>query len=166
MSDLERAFAAQSRQIGLHLGHSPWILVDQARIDAFSKITEDQQFIHVDPARARAETSFDGTIAHGFLTLSMASRMAHDTLPNLPGQVMNLNAGFDRLRFISPLPSGQRIRGAFTLKEVTKSKANQMRVVTELTVEIEHSETPALVADWINIAVFSHAHPSHEGQQI
>ena len=166
MSHLERAFAAQSRHIGMYLGHSSWILVDQARIDAFATITEDQQFIHVDPARARAETPFDCTIAHGFLTLSMASRMAQDTLPNLPGQVMNLNAGFDRLRFISPLPSGQRIRGAFTLKEVTKSKANQMRVVTELTVEIEHSETPALVADWINIAVFSHAHPSHEGQQI
>ena len=166
MSDLEQAFAAQSRQIGMHLGHSPWILVDQARIDAFAKITEDQQFIHVDPARARAETPFDGTIAHGFLTLSMASRMAQDTLPNLPGQVMNLNAGFDRLRFISPLPSGQRIRGAFTLKEVTKPKANHLRVVTELTVEIEHSDTAALVADWINIAVFSAAHPNNEGQQI
>ena len=166
MSDLERAFAAQSRQIGMHLGHSPWILVDQARIDAFAKITEDQQFIHVDPARARAETPFDGTIAHGFLTLSMASRMAQDTLPNLPGQVMNLNAGFDRLRFILPLPSGQRIRGAFTLKEVIKSKANHLRLVTQLTVEIEHCDTPALVADWINIAVFSPAHPSNEGQQI
>lgn len=166
MSDLEQAFAAQSRQIGMHLGDSPWILVDQARIDAFAKITEDQQFIHVDPARARAETPFDGTIAHGFLTLSMASRMVQDTLPNLPGQVMNLNAGFDRLRFISPLPSGQRIRGAFTLKEVTKSKANHLRVVTELTVEIEHSDTAALVADWINIAVFSGAHPNNEGQQI
>ena len=101
MSDLERAFAAQSRQIGMRLGHSPWILIDQARIDAFAKITEDQQFIHVDPARARAETPFDGTIAHGFLTLSMASRMAQETLPNLPGQIMNLNAGFNRLRFLS-----------------------------------------------------------------
>ena len=79
---------------------------------------------------------------------------------------MNLNAGFDRLRFISPLPSGQRIRGAFTLKEVTKSKANHLRLVTELTVEIEHSDTPALIADWINIAVFSPAYPSHEGRQI
>jgi acyl dehydratase len=129
MSDLDLAFAAQSRQIGVHLGHSPWILIDQARIE--------------------------GTVAHGFLTLAMASRMAQDTLPQLPGQVMNLNAGFDRLRFIAPLPSGHRIRGAFMLKNVTKTQANHLRMVTELTVEIEHSDTPALVADWINVAVFS-----------
>ena len=166
MSDLEQAFAAQSGQIGVHLGHSPWILIDQARIDAFAEITEDQQFIHVDPARARAETPFEGTVAHGFLTLSMASRMAQDTLPNLPGQVMNLNAGFDRLRFISPLPSGRRIRGAFKLKDVTKTQANHLRIVTELTVEIEHSDTPALVADWINVAVFSAPQPRHEARQI
>ena len=142
------------------------MMIDHKRITAFADVTEDHQFIHLDSDRAVAETSFDGTIAHGFLTLSLASRMAQDTLPNLPGQVMNLNAGFDRLRFISPLPDGQRIRGAFTLKEVTKSKANHLRMVTELTVEIEHSDTPALVADWINIAVFSPAHPSNEGQQI
>ena len=166
MSDLEQAFAAQSGQIGVHLGHSPWILIDQARIDAFAEITEDQQFIHVDPARARAETPFEGTVAHGFLTLSMASRMAQDTLPNLPGQVMNLNAGFDRLRFISPLPSGCRIRGAFKLKEVTKTQANHLRMVTELIVEIEHSDTPALVADWINVGVFSAPHPSNEARHI
>ena len=87
MSDLERAFAAQSGQIGMHLGHSPWILVDQARIDAFAKITEDQQFIHVDPARAQAETPFDGTIAHGFLTLSMASRVAKTRCPICPAKL-------------------------------------------------------------------------------
>ena len=166
MSDLDRAFAAQSGQIGLRLGHSSWILVDQARIDAFAKITDDHQFIHVDPARARAETPFEGTVAHGFLTLSMASRMAQETLPNLPGQIMNLNAGFNRLRFLSPLPSGRRIRGAFILKEVTKTQANHLRMVTELTVEIEHSDTPALVADWINVAVFSAPQPSHEARQI
>ena len=101
----------------------------------------------------------------------MASRMAQDTLPNLPGQVMNLNAGFDRLRFISPLPSGHRIRGAFKLKEVTKTQANHLRIMTELTVEIEHSDTPALVADWINVAIFSQpqaqaqAQPSSEARR-
>lgn len=165
MSDLELAFAAQSRQIGVYLGRSPWILIDQARIDGFAAITEDHQFIHVDPVRAREETPFEGTVAHGFLTLAMASRMAQDTLPQLPGQVMNLNAGFDRLRFIAPLPSGHRIRGAFMLKDVTKTQANHLRMVTELTVEIEHSDTPALVADWINVAVFSQPQPSSEARR-
>jgi len=148
--------------IGTKFEPGPWIEVTQDRINTFADCTEDHQFIHVDPARARAETPFEGTVAHGFLTLSMASRMAQETLPNLPGQIMNLNAGFTLLLFLSPLPSGRRIRGAFILKEVTKTQANHLRMVTELTIEIEHSETPALVADWINVAVFSPPRPSKE----
>jgi acyl dehydratase len=129
-------------------------LIDQARIDAFADITEDPQFIHIDAARATAETPFGGTVAHGFLTLSMASRMVQDTIAPFEGQVMNLNAGFDRLRFLTPVRSGSRIRGVFKLKDVKQTSATQLRIVTTLTIEIESATKPALVADWVNVTVF------------
>ena len=154
MSDLQNAYVAQSLLIGETLGHSPWLLIDQARINTFADITEDPQFIHIDAARAATETPFGGTVAHGFLTLSMASRMMQDTVEPFEGQVMNLNAGFDRLRFLSPLRGGSRIRGVFELKELKQTSSNQLRMVTKLTIEIEGADKPALVADWINVAVF------------
>jgi acyl dehydratase len=154
MSDLQNAYATQSLLIGKTLGRSPWLLIDQARIDAFADITEDPQFIHIDAARATAETPFGGTVAHGFLTLSMASRMVQDTIAPFEGQVMNLNAGFDRLRFLTPVRSGSRIRGVFKLKDVKQTSATQLRIVTTLTIEIESATKPALVADWANVAVF------------
>ena len=91
---------------------SRWLTVDQARIDAFAKVTEDEQFIHVDPKRA-AETAFGGTVAHGFLTLSLLSAMAYSALPRIEGAVHGVNYGFDRVRFVRPVPSGSRVRGAF-----------------------------------------------------
>jgi acyl dehydratase len=154
MSNLKNAYATQSLLIGKTLGRSPWLLIDQARIDAFADITEDPQFIHIDAARATAETPFGGTVAHGFLTLSMASRMVQDTIAPFEGQVMNLNAGFDRLRFLTPVRSGSRIRGVFKLKDVKQTSATQLRIVTTLTIEIESATKPALVADWANVAVF------------
>ena len=154
MSDLQNAYVAQSLLIDETLGHSPWLLIDQARINAFADITEDPQFIHIDAARAVTETPFGGTVAHGFLTLSMASRMMQDIIEPFDGQVMNLNAGFDRLRFLSPLRSGSRIRGVFELKEVKQTSSNQLRIVRKLTIEIEGADKPALVADWVNVAVF------------
>ena len=155
MSNLQNAYATQSLLIGKTLGRSPWLLIDQARIDAFADITEDPQFIHTDAARAAAETPFGGTVAHGFLTLSMASRMMQDTVGPFEGQVMNLNAGFDRLRFLTPLRSGSRIRGVFELKELKQTSASQLRMVTTLTIEIEGTDKPALLADWVNVVVFS-----------
>jgi acyl dehydratase len=154
MSNLKNAYATQSLLIGKTLGRSPWLLINQARIDAFADITEDPQFIHIDAARATAETPFGGTVAHGFLTLSMASRMVQDTIAPFEGQVMNLNAGFDRLRFLTPVRSGSRIRGVFKLKDVKQTSATQLRIVTTLTIEIESATKPALVADWANVAVF------------
>jgi acyl dehydratase len=154
MSDLQNAYATQSLLLGKTLGRSPWLLMDQARIDAFADTTEDPQFIHIDAARATAETPFGGTVAHGFLTLSMASRMVQDTIAPFEGQVMNLNAGFDRLRFLTPVRSGSRIRGVFKLKDVKQTSATQLRIVTTLTIEIESATKPALVADWANVAVF------------
>src|SRR5665213_2409439 len=100
---------------GTETGVSKWFTIDQKRIDAFAEITEDRQFIHVDPDAARA-TPFGGTIAHGFLTLSMFSAFASDALPRIDGLAMGVNYGFEKLRFLSPVPAGARIRGRFRLE--------------------------------------------------
>jgi acyl dehydratase len=100
---------------------SRWMTVDQARIDAFAKVTEDEQFIHVDPDRA-AETVFGATIAHGFLTLSLLSAMAYSALPRIEGAAHGVNYGFDRVRFVSPVPSGIRVRGHFMLRAVRDNR--------------------------------------------
>src|SRR4051812_37288432 len=101
-------------KVGQEVGVSGWILVDQARIDAFADATEDPQFIHVDPVAA-AKTPFGGTIAHGFLTLSLLSRMAADAMVAPEGMKMGVNYGLDRVRFLAPVRSGKRVRGRFTL---------------------------------------------------
>ena len=100
--------------VGKQIGLSDWITVDQARIDAFAAVTEDHQFIHVDPARA-AQTPFGGTIAHGFLTLSLLSAMHYNAIPDIAGTLHAVNYGFERIRFLSPVRSGVRIRGRFVL---------------------------------------------------
>ena len=100
--------------IGQEVGLSRWFELDQGRIDAFARITEDEQYIHVDPERAAA-TPFGGTIAHGFLTLSLLSAMTYDAVPPLEGVLMGVNYGFDKLRFLAPVMSGSRVRGRFKL---------------------------------------------------
>ena len=139
--------------VGQEVGLSRWITIDQARIDAFAKITEDEQFIHVDPERARA-TPFGGTIAHGFLTLSLASAMAEAVAP-LDGVVMGVNYGFDKLRFLAPVPAGSRVRGRFILMSA-ENKGVQDGVTRwllkhALTVEIEGGDKPALMAEWLSM---------------
>src|SRR5580692_7213184 len=101
---------------GSETGVSRWFTIDQKRIDAFAEITEDRQFIHIDPEAARA-TPFGGTIAHGFLTLAMLSAMAKDALPPLAGVALGVNYGLDRLRFLTPVKAGARVRGRFALTE-------------------------------------------------
>ena len=133
---------------------SRWLTVDQARIDAFAKTTEDEQFIHVDPERA-AETAFGGTVAHGFLTLSLLSAMAYSALPRIEGAAHGVNYGFDRLRFISPVRSGSRVRGRFTLTEASLRKPNELLSRTSVSVEIEGEQKPALAADWIGLIYFA-----------
>lgn len=136
--------------IGQEVGVSRWISVDQARIDAFADITEDRQFIHVDPEAARA-TPFGGTIAHGFLTLSLASVMSYDATPPLEGAVMGVNYGFDRLRFLAPVPAGARVRGRFRLLSAEDRGEGRWLLKHELTVEIEGGDKPALVAEWLSM---------------
>ena len=137
-------------KVGAEIGVSGWILVDQARIDAFATATEDPQFIHVDP-EAAARTPFGGTIAHGFLTLSLLSRMAADVMLRPEGVKMGVNYGLDRVRFLAPVRSGKRVRGRFTLKSVGEKRPGQWQFLHAVTVEIEEEEKPALLADWIGM---------------
>lgn len=136
--------------IGQEVGVSRWIEVDQARIDAFARITEDEQFIHVDPERAKA-TPFGGTIAHGFLTLSLASAMSYDAVAPLEGVVMGVNYGFDKLRFLAPVPAGSKVRGRFKLLSAEDKGGGRWLLKHELTVEIEGAEKPALIAEWLGM---------------
>jgi len=137
------------------VGVSSWHLVDQSRIDAFAGVIEDHQFIHVDPERARRETSFGTTVAHGFLTMSLLSIMSYEVMPVISGTTMGVNYGFDKLRFISPVRAGSRVRGHFTLIEAKLRKATELLSRTNVTVEIEGEQKPALVADWIGLIYFA-----------
>ena len=136
--------------IGGEVGVSKWFDVTQARIDAFADCTEDHQFIHVDPKAARA-TPFGGTIAHGFLTLSLASAMSYDAVAPLDGVVMGVNYGFDKLRFLAPVPAGSRIRGRFKLLSADDKGSGRWLLKHELTVEIDGADKPALIADWLGM---------------
>lgn len=138
--------------IGTEVGVSDWITVDQARIDAFADITEDRQFIHVDPEAAKA-TPFGGTIAHGFLTLSLLSRMSFDAVAPLQGVVMGVNYGFDKVRFLAPVPSGSRVRGRFRLLSAEPKGGGRWVLKHEVSVEIEGGDKLALMAEWLGMQV-------------
>ena len=137
-------------KIGDEVGVSGWLTVDQARIDAFADATEDHQFIHVDPAAAAA-AGFGGTIAHGFLSLSLLSRMAAEAILLPDGLKMALNYGFDRVRFLAPVKSGKRVRGRFTLDSVEEKAPGQILLRHTVTVEIEGEDKPALTAVWLGL---------------
>lgn len=141
--------------VGSEIGVSLWHLIDQKRIDAFAETTEDHQFIHVDPERAARDTPFGTTIAHGFLTLSMLSVFNYEVIPKIAGATMGVNYGFDKLRFISPVRAGSRIRGRFTLTEAKMRAANELFSRTSVSVEIEGEDKPALAADWIGLVYFA-----------
>ncbi|MGX5664595.1 MaoC family dehydratase [Rhizobium daejeonense] len=140
--------------VGEEIGLSSWITVDQTMIDAFAGATNDHQFIHVDPVRAAAETSFGGTIAHGFLTLSLLSAMNYDCLPKIREQTMGINYGFDKIRFMSPVRCDKRIRGHFVLSEARFRGAGMVMTTYDVSIEIEGEKKPALTATWITIVQF------------
>jgi acyl dehydratase len=145
---------AYQAMVGKEIGVSSWHLIDQPRIDTYAGVTEDHQFIHVDPERAK-ETAFGTTIAHGFLTMSMLSVMSYEVMPAIAGTTMGVNYGFDKLRFISPVRSGKRVRGRFVLAEAKLRKPNELQSRTNVTVEIEGEDKPALVADWLGLIYFA-----------
>ena len=139
-------------RLGQEVGVSSWITIDQPRIDAFADATEDRQFIHVDP-EAAAQTPFGGTIAHGFLSLSLLSRMGAEAMLVPQGLKMGVNYGLDRVRFIAPVRSGRRVRGRFTLDSVDEKVPGQWLLRHTVTVEIEGKDKPALTAVWLALIV-------------
>jgi acyl dehydratase len=146
---------AYQKMVGQEIGVSSWHVVDQSRIDSYADVIEDHQFIHVDPERAKKETAFGTTVAHGFLTMSLLSIMSYEVMPVVSGTTMGVNYGFDKLRFISPVRSGSRVRGRFTLAEASLRKPKELQSRTHVTVEIKGEEKPALVADWIGLIYFA-----------
>jgi acyl dehydratase len=139
--------------VGSELGLSDWMEVPQSRIDKFADATDDHQFIHVDPERA-AETPFGGTIAHGFLTLSLLSAMNYNCVPRVREQTMGINYGFDKVRFMAPVPAGARVRGRFVLESARFRGAGMLMATYMVTIEIENAKKPALVANWQTIIQF------------
>ncbi len=138
-------------KIGQELGVSEWAVMTQDRISQFADVTEDHQFIHVDAEKAKMFTPFGGTIAHGFLTLSMLSRFAETGLPAVEGAKMGMNYGLNKVRFLSPVPSGAKIRGRFTLSSAVEKNPGQLLLCHTITVEIEGGAKPAAVAEWLSL---------------
>lgn len=150
--------ANQGKEIGL----SPWRVVSQQMIDQFADATDDHQFIHVDPQRAARETPFGGTIAHGFLSLSLLSAMTFETLPPLEGAGVGINHGFDKIRFIAPVKSGARIRTRFVLANVNARPSGWVHIDYDVTIEVENSLKPALTARWLTLTKLEPEEPPHE----
>ena len=134
-------------QVGMLLGVSDWIVIEQSIIDEFADVTRDWQFIHIDPVRAK-ETPFGGTIAHGLLTLSLVSAMSFTAVPAIAGAQMVINYGFNSIRFISPVLSGGRVRGSFTLKQFIERQPRQWQSTLGVRVDIENVLKPTLIAEW------------------
>ena len=130
--------------IGQEVGVSDWLQVTQQMIDRFAELTGDDQWIHVDVERAKNETPFGSTIAHGFLTVSLLSRLSRQAVEVRGDFKMRINYGFNRLRFVSPVPAGSRIRARFTAQKVTDNEVTWL-----VTVEVEGSQKPAIVAEWL-----------------
>ena len=142
-----RNIAEIEAAVGTPVGTSPWIEVTQEMIDAFAEITRDRQWIHIDVERAKRESPFGTPVAHGFLTMSLLSTMAQTTL-RTDNVKLSVNYGFEKVRFVSPVPVGSEIRGAFVVGEV-KRTPDGAQVTWNVTVEIRGSERPALVAAWL-----------------
>lgn len=135
-------------RVGTEIGASDWIAVTQPMVDAFANVTDDHYFLHVDRERAAA-LPFGGTIAHGFLTLSLLAMMGYQACPFVAGARYPLNYGFNRVRFVAPVPVGARVRGRFVLREALVVSGEQRQLAYDATVDIEGAARPALVADWL-----------------
>jgi len=136
--------------VGADLGVSDWITIEQDRVNQFADVTEDHQFIHVNPEAAKM-TPFGGPIAHGFLTLSLLSKFSEQGGLVIEGVKMGVNYGFEKVRFLAPVKVGKKVRGHFKLKAADEKRPGQYLLTYEVTVEIEGEEKPALVADWLGM---------------
>lgn len=154
----EKAYELHQGAVGRADGTGDWLEIDQARIQAFADVTQDQQFIHVDPDLCATLSPWGVPIAHGFLTLSLLTKLA-ESVPQPPerleGIVMGVNYGFEKVRFVNPVKVGSRIRASAVLTAVDAKDANTLQVTKTFTVEIEGESKPALVADWITRLIYS-----------
>jgi acyl dehydratase len=138
--------------VGNEIGVSSWFDITQDRIDTFADCTEDWQFIHVDPEKAK-QSPFGTTIAHGFLTLSMLSAMIYE-MPSIEGVKMGVNYGFNKVRFVSPVRVGSKIRARFVLASIEEIRPGEVQTLMNVTIEIEGETKPALVAEWLGRRYF------------
>ena len=139
-------------QVGTKLPPGEWFEVDQERINPFADCTEDHQFIHIDEAAA-AQTPFGGTIGHGFLTLSVMTKLCAENGVYPEGIVMGVNYGLDKVRFLNPVRAGKRVRACSEILSVDRKDANRFLVKQAVTVEIEGEETPAIYAEWLGMSI-------------
>ena len=137
-----------ARLTGQEIGATDWLTIDQDRINAFAEATGDHQWIHVDPARAKTESKYGRTIAHGFLTLSLLSRLSNEAVEVRGDFGMRINYGLNRVRFPAPVPEGSRIRARLTLQELKEFDGGH-QIVWLISVDVEGSDKPALVAEWL-----------------
>ncbi len=142
--------AELATRVGTEIGLSDWVTIPQDMIDRFADLTDDHQFIHTDPVLA-ASTPFGGTIAHGFLVLSLLAKLGRSAEFALQGVMMGVNYGFERVRLVSPVRAGKRIRGRFTLKSLEERAAGQWLSTLGVVVEIEGESKPAVIADWLGL---------------
>ncbi|MGB4248818.1 MAG: MaoC family dehydratase [Pseudohongiellaceae bacterium] len=139
--------------VGQEVGITQWLEITQKRVNQFAEATGDFQFIHIDPERARAETPFGGTIAHGFLTLSLLSMLASQTgTIKIKDSKVAINYGLDKVRFMNPVRVGKRIRARFELMSVVQ-KGQNVLLKHKATVEIEDEDKPAMIAEWLGMQV-------------
>ncbi len=157
MSKAEAAYELFKAAIGQPEGTGEWLQIDQDRINAFADVTEDHQFIHVDPEQCAQLSPWKVPIAHGFLTLSLLTKLSESIpqpMERFDGIVMGVNYGFDKVRFITPVKVGSRVRASGVLAAVDLKDPNNLQVVRTMTVEIEGEAKPALVADWVTRLVY------------
>ena len=154
----EKAYQVLQAKVGQPEGTGDWFTVDQERINAFAEVTEDRQFIHVDPQKSAELSPYQVTIAHGFLTLSLLSHLS-TSLPHDPaaleGVVMGVNYGFEKVRFVAPVPVDSKVRVSSVLAAVEQKDPNTLQVTRTMTVEVEGSGKPALVAEWVTRSIYS-----------
>jgi acyl dehydratase len=157
MSKAETAYELLKAAVGETEGTSDWLEITQDRINAFADVTEDHQFIHVDPEKAAAMSPWGTTIAHGFLTLSLLVKLSQSIpqpMERFDGLVMGVNYGFEKIRFIAPVKVGSKIRATSVLSGVELKDANTLHTIRTMTVEIDGESKPALVAEWITRLVY------------
>ena len=155
MNYLNEEYLHYQKKIDQKLNPSNWIQITQKKIDEFAQLTQDPQFIHTDPIKAKLHSPFEKTIAHGFLVLSFASKFALDVLPPLKKKEVRINYGFNKIRFVHPVLVNSKIRGIFILKNIEKKNNLSLISTYEVTIEIQNNQKPAIVSDWIILNQFS-----------